>query len=559
MFSLDKRSRPFFYSIVTGIVLLIGGIVYIVYCMTIHKHDMSFYNEQIHEWSGEGTVSYGDTKQKIASLPFYTVGREGDILTYTTILKEQDDSANTLMFRDVHQRVRVYLDGEKVYSIGDDDSSLVGKTPGNAWVIVRLPEQFDEVELKIELETIYSHYGRSMGKLYLGTKTSLLYMVLLQGLFGLFLELPIFFIGILLMIIGFLFRNNKVAIRRIIYLGVFALLASYWMMLEEGMGQLVSRRPLINFTLASIIYGILPIVLLRFLMTYRSFAKSRYIKGIFWLSILNFLSVHILQFTNILDYMETKSGIHLIWILIIGGGLGIYIKERMTEDNPRKDIFTASFVFSVFGIIDILRYYCNNGKSNGLFFTRFGLVFFILILGYSAIKQVSGEHAGAIEEKTYKKLAYTDLMTELPNRTAFEKQMEAYRVSGKRPIIAIADINNLKSINDTYGHKAGDDAIRMAGKNLVDTLGSQVSVYRIGGDEFCALSDSVTEDEFQSKIQKIQSNLDKLAAEMPFTLTTAYGYIMTGEEGIDKAFIAADHRMYQEKVKLKGLMDEKTS
>ncbi|HKM34872.1 MAG TPA: GGDEF domain-containing protein [Lachnospiraceae bacterium] len=559
MFSLDRKSRPFFYSVVTGVVLLIGGIIFFVYGMTIHVQDMSFNNDQVHEWSRESTVSYGDMQQKIASLPFFTEGREGEILTYTTILKKQDDIVNTIMFREVHQKVRVYLDGERVYSFGYEDSSLVGKTPGNVWVIVRLPEQYDGVELKIELETIYSRYGRSIGKLYLGTKSSLLYMVLLQGVFGLILELPVFLIGIGLFVIGFLFRNNRLASRRIIYLGIFALLASSWMILEESIGQLYFRRPLINFALVYIIYGILPIVLLRFLMTYRSFAMSKYIKGIFWLSILNFITVHILQFTNIRDYMETNIGIHLIWILTIAGCLGIYIKERIIDKDPRKDIFTAAFVFSVFGIIDILRYYCSDYKSSVLFYTRIGLAFFILILGYSAVKQISGEHAGAIEETTYKKLAYTDLMTELPNRTAFEKQMEAYKVSGKSPIIAIVDINDLKSINDTYGHKAGDDAIRMVGKNLVDTLGSQVSVYRIGGDEFCALSDSVTEDEFNEYFQKIQVNLEKLTVSIPYSLTAACGYIKTGEEGIDKAFIEADHRMYQVKVRLKGIMDEETS
>ncbi|MCA5959448.1 diguanylate cyclase [Blautia sp. RD014234] len=54
-----------------------------------------------------------------------------------------------------------------------------------------------------------------------------------------------------------------------------------------------------------------------------------------------------------------------------------------------------------------------------------------------------------------------DILTNLPNRTAFENQMEKYRTgdADKRPIVMIVDLNGLKEINDTYGHKAGDVAI----------------------------------------------------------------------------------------------------
>lgn len=554
-----KKNRPVLYNIVTWGLIFGSVIVFFIYCLTIKTPNLSFYNGQVYEWLEEGTISYGDVRQNINKLPYFTEGESGDILTYTTILKKQDEDIDTLLLRGVHQKIRVYLDGSLVYSFGEEEHLSLGKTPGCAWLMVKLPEQYNGMELKVELETIYKHYGSTIDKLYLGTKTSLIFMVLLQGLFGLILEIPILIIGFGLIIIGHMCRDNKLAARRIIYLGLFALLNSGGLMLQERVGQFCFKRPLINLFLFYIIYSLLPIVLLRFYMTYRSFARSKYIKVIYWVAVLNFFFMHFMQLTSTLDYMETKVINHIIVLLIAVGSLCIYIKEKLAKEAPRLDIFAASFVYAVFGILDILRYYLCSSKGNVMFFSKFGFVFFILILGFSAIKQISGEHASAIEEKTYKKLAYTDLMTDLPNRSAFEKQMEVYRGSGIKPIIAIVDINNLKYINDTYGHKAGDDAIRLVGKNLIDILGDQVTVYRIGGDEFCALSHTLTEDVFNEKFKTVQLSLQKLAMKVPYPLIAACGYVKTGGEGIDKAFIEADYNMYQEKLRLKGIQDESTS
>ncbi len=57
-------------------------------------------------------------------------------------------------------------------------------------------------------------------------------------------------------------------------------------------------------------------------------------------------------------------------------------------------------------------------------------------------------------------MAYTDLLTGLPNRNAFEKRMEALRGSGiSGTMVVVADLNDLKRINDQRGHQKGDEAL----------------------------------------------------------------------------------------------------
>ena len=90
-------------------------------------------------------------------------------------------------------------------------------------------------------------------------------------------------------------------------------------------------------------------------------------------------------------------------------------------------------------------------------------------------------------------LAYTDSMTELQNRNAYEERLKKLRKPSSnisRITVVVIDINGMKEINDSYGHFSGDDAIKTVAKALRDTLGEKADIFRIGGDEFVCTSDS---------------------------------------------------------------------
>ncbi|MBS1845168.1 MAG: sensor domain-containing diguanylate cyclase [Actinobacteria bacterium] len=88
-------------------------------------------------------------------------------------------------------------------------------------------------------------------------------------------------------------------------------------------------------------------------------------------------------------------------------------------------------------------------------------------------------------------LAIGDDLTGLSNRRGFEMLGERLLSAAKRlglPVSAIyADLDNLKPINDTYGHEAGDRALIEAAEVLAAAMRSSDLIARLGGDEFCAL------------------------------------------------------------------------
>lgn len=98
------------------------------------------------------------------------------------------------------------------------------------------------------------------------------------------------------------------------------------------------------------------------------------------------------------------------------------------------------------------------------------------------------------EQKNYElailEMAYTDMLTGLPNRASFDnylKQKLLNPVANKGIGLAFIDLNDFKVINDTFGHSAGDKVLSAIGKRLKERAGTTNLAARIGGDEFCVV------------------------------------------------------------------------
>lgn len=154
-------------------------------------------------------------------------------------------------------------------------------------------------------------------------------------------------------------------------------------------------------------------------------------------------------------------------------------------------------------------------------------------------------------------LASTDVLTGLMNRRSFfeaaERDIEVARRSGRRFVVGIADIDHFKLVNDSYGHAAGDQALKTTAERFLSCLRSTDLVCRYGGEEFAFLFPECELEDGRRTAERLRealvacpvvTDLGELALSASFGLCASP--ILPGED-LDSLLKRADAALYQAK------------
>ena len=148
-----------------------------------------------------------------------------------------------------------------------------------------------------------------------------------------------------------------------------------------------------------------------------------------------------------------------------------------------------------------------------------------------------------------------DELTHVLNRRGFmdkaEKELKKAARSGKSGMVFFADMDGLKKINDTFGHKIGDLAIQTEARVIQEAFRATDIVGRLSGDEFAIVSTGLTRG-YISAIRTRIEQLNKIFSEqanLPLTLSLSLGYVPFTPEKIDLDVLlsSADEKLYEEK------------
>ena len=156
-------------------------------------------------------------------------------------------------------------------------------------------------------------------------------------------------------------------------------------------------------------------------------------------------------------------------------------------------------------------------------------------------------------------LAYTDAMTGLNNKAAFETTKEVIESEVKMNrasfTIIVMDVNNLKTINDNIGHEKGDLMLKHVALCMRETFVG-FPLYRIGGDEFCTIVNNADAQYLITKLQDItakRSSEDYNMFQCSYQIAAgAATYDKNLGESFDDVFNRADKAMYDNKRLLKS-------
>ncbi len=125
--------------------------------------------------------------------------------------------------------------------------------------------------------------------------------------------------------------------------------------------------------------------------------------------------------------------------------------------------------------------------------------------------------------------------------------------SARQPLVAaMLDVDHFKQINDSFGHLAGDEALRIVGKTLRDSSRQSDFIGRFGGDEFVFVGHMQDAAEAQAFLKTLKQALAAAAErrKLPYSLTLSAGYTLCApgqKTSADDMIRAADREMYREK------------
>ena len=517
--------KPFCFAIL--IFLLIFG---------LFKYSMTPNGYKIQSWNVVSDLENAIGRNNLGS-EFYKVTKK----PATIIISSSVDAGHLLSLKEGSTKYlylpqidnsyfAVYIDGKQIGTLGFKD-----KRTGHFWyqpVIFELPESFSNIRL--EISGIYE-IGIDFGAYIIDSSQLPKYNVLLF-LTNSLLHITI---GLALTISIILYAISKNLVpekkRAYLYLGLGSFLGSIWMFDLVGFPSLGSQTT--------------------FLLFRKIFLSSAYFG----------LSAFITGFSNI--YFERKTNSDKIFALLTFV-TALALTFPTTSYVFKNFTNVASLVLSLTAIYILLRSF--KIYSNILF----GFItFFATCVVYDAVvvmfsfnlKLMSNYGIAAIFAGfaysvvfEYKEMFVKVTLTHMKSITdeltgAYNRGVLPEITTSKNDTFVYIDLDNLKDINDIYGHDVGDEVLKLLVENIKSHLRSTDLIIRMGGDEFLVILKDCTKDKANEIFERLSLTF---MTNHPLHPTFSYG-ILTFEKSFSETLKNVDMLMYKmkESKKIENLND----
>jgi len=486
---------------------------------------------------------------------------------------------DSICFRSLSSIITLYIDNKPVLTTPYKEMLFSCKSAGSVWSFYKFKKEDIGKELRMEVKLCYNDSSCYIENMYVGNPGTYSMKYLTNNIVSILATIITLFLGILFMAADIYINIAKpLKEHTLLHIGLFATHMAVWCLfsthivefLFPGTSQAVQYVSCVGLFL-------IPYQTLFFVRSTFGIKKDKPIKIAGSAILFLYFIATVLQLTDLQDYHETLKLTHLalgigIFTLIytltvahLNGGINLFKMRK--EKNRLGFMITTFFIvgFLIIGVIFDLILFYNGDQVNVGIFTRYSVIFVIIYLGLLASHNLFDIIKQLNDSELTRKLAYKDNLTNIANRTAFVRDFDNIKNHlEKHTYVGIVsfDVNNLKQLNDTLGHTAGDELIIAAANTISAAFESEFSsVYRIGGDEFTALIDTkdaekifrISEALFKDKLEEFNSNPNN-----PFNLSIAYGcaYYDASEGNkkvtLDDVLKKSDSLMYKHKAEIKG-------
>lgn len=372
------------------------------------------------------TVSKGTTVN-ISNIKELGNNNPDETLYLSKVLKEID-SFDTLLIKNLHQNIRVYLDEVKLF----ETPTTLSKDPGIGISFVRLPPNYGQKTLRFEISSPYSYYVETACPVYIGTASSLFVFILSEAFPNLFYLFTCLITGFFLIIYSTYLCINGINKIDKLCLGLFSVLWGFYCISWDNIACLFFSPLAISriSTLLHIIYLIPFFIYFRFNFTI--FRKFTFALQLFFCSIVGITCI--LLFLSIIDYPNTVLVFNYILdavflpMIIIG-----WLEFR--QGNPLIRFLSPTILLIIIGAIGtVLEQYT---LIKGIFFYLASIFIFICFNWIYSIKEILNWRTEEKEELKTLELKNSLILNRYNEIQSHVEKIHKIKHEAKHHIIAI--------------------------------------------------------------------------------------------------------------------------
>ena len=533
----------------TCLAITIGILMTLFGAAVFSPVDLSFNNEEFIDWN-DGWVHIKDGSATPVFLPCSVDAEPYEEVVIENTVPDIFIPNRSISLRLTMQELKVELDGEVIFEYAHDDSYLADSV-GSSWQIIKLPYGCEGKTVRITLTSPYKMSSGTINSINLGSKSAVTFAIFKQHFPRMFIAILIMLFGALFLILGYVFRALGSDVARITYLGWFAILVAIWLLCESRMLQFFTGNHFIITNLVFIAIMLVPLPLLMYLESAYEMHQKSFYPHFIWAFIINFFVCISLQITGILDFFQTVISTHLLIML----GMIYFICTALYEAVKYKNEGAIANLISVsvlcfFSSLELFNFYAGSFAYVTDFFAA-GIMVYVFLLCFDTYKYVHRLFEKSAEAKHFERLANFDALTQGRNRLSFDNDIAQLWKKENIPEMWLCffDLNDLKMINDTFGHHIGDMALKQTFECISKAFDSSENCYRVGGDEFACLFTGTFEG-LSSRLNLFRDSIESVSKKVAFPFNIATGYVAFDRQkyaSVDDMLIDVDTKMYEDK------------
>lgn len=529
-----------YHFIVPLIVLIMAAIIVL---SAVGANYFPINNEKPADFNDNWKISVDGGEYKDVNIPVDLTEDVKTQIELTNVLPSVLVKGATLLIRTSQQCVSISVDGVVIYSSKNLQN---GKdTPSSAYHFVRLPQDSLDKPITIILESPLPNFAGVLNEMQIGSKASLLFGLIGSHGFNFLAGFVLVLVGVFLTVASMFIKRHKHD-NGMTFLGCFFISAGIWLAVESRLLQLFVPYPNVLTNLSLFSLTLMPVFMsLYFMTTYFKHYHKALMGMLIAVSAVSFV-VFVLGIVNILLPLSLLTFNIVVAAIYVAALLTLIILENRCYKRKMSAAVVGISIFGLFAFLELVFYLINISQYDNSIFLTIGLLIFCFVMFAEFINKYKNAFKSELSVNYLRKLAYTDSLTGLLNRTAFIEALTDISLNKAHKIgVAMFDINNLKTINDENGHLMGDYAIINCASFLHDAF-KEHSVYRIGGDEFVAiitLNENQTLEQEMQVVKSWQIGKNSLGMSLEF----AYGYVLFSPESDKNLFETverADKAMY---------------